>query len=131
MPGTLIVLQRNPRPAELDRLSSRAPGRMADFSMLNDDLEGMLALLAQIDEYVGVSNTNTHLYAGVGGRGRVLVANDVEFRWMARGAASPWFPGFKVYRPGSNGDWPEVFERVLRDLGATGARHERTEGGRR
>jgi len=131
LPGTVLVLQRNPRPAELERLAARTSGRMADLSMLNDDLEGMLALLAQIDEYVGVSNTNTHLHAGVGGRGRVLVSNDVEFRWMARGTESPWFPGFKVYRPGPNGDWPRVFERVLRDFGATGARHERTEGASR
>jgi len=130
LPGTLLVLQRYPCPAELALLSARAPGRVVDFSLLNDDLEGMLALLAQLDEYVGVSNANMHLYAGVGGRGKVLIAGVAEFRWMARGVESPWFPGFKVYRPGPERDWSTVFEQVLRDLGTTTrAPGARTQGG--
>ena len=128
MPGTLLVLQRNPRPAEIERLAARAPGRVADFSLLNDDLEGMLALLSRLDEYVGVSNTNMYLYAGVGGRGKVLVPSDVEFRWMARSAQSPWFPGFRVYRPGPERDWPAVYEQVLRDLSARRANDDRAQG---
>ncbi len=118
LPGSVLVLQRHPQAEELKQLAARVPGRLADFSALNDDLEGMLALLACLDEYVGVSNTNMHLYAGVGGRGRVLLPSNMEFRWMATGTESPWFPGFKVYRPGPDRDWPGVFERVLQDLGA-------------
>jgi Flp pilus assembly protein TadD len=119
LPGTLVVLQRHPRPAELELLSSRASGRMLDLSSFNDDLEDMLAVLAGTDEYIGVSNTNTHLYAGVGRRGRVLVTSDVEFRWMATGPRSPWFPGFEVYRPGPERDWPRVFEELLKNSTTT------------
>jgi Flp pilus assembly protein TadD len=129
LPGTLLVLQRNPRQAELEALFACAPGRVADFSMLNDDLEGMLALLARVDDYIGVSNTNVHLHAGVGGRGKVLVTSDVEFRWMARGAESPWFPGYKVYRQAADRDWLTVFEQLRLDVGSTWANAVKKMGG--
>lgn len=43
-------------------------------------------------------HTNVHLRAAAGGASRVLVPNPAEFRWMAAGSLSPWFPDSKVYR---------------------------------
>ena len=131
LPGTVLVLQRHPRAAELEQLALRAPGRIVDFSGLNEDLEGMLALLAQIDEYVGVSNTNTHMFAGVGGRGRVLVPVNTEFRWMAQGRESPWFPGFTIYRPGVDRNWSAVLEQLRDDLVMSRASGDQATGGTR
>jgi hypothetical protein len=87
-----------------------------DLSALNEDLEAMLALLALVDEYVGVSNTNMHLRAGVGRTARVLVPQPPEWRWMAVGEASPWFPGFRVYRQHVDGEWRDALARLSRDL---------------
>ena len=89
---------------------------MHDLSALNEDLEAMLALLALIDDYVGVSNTNMHLRAGVGKTARVLVPCPAEWRWMAQGDESPWFPGFKVYRQKTDGNWNEALGRLAADL---------------
>jgi len=116
LPGSLIVIQRDVREGELGRLEAVAPGRVADFSELNADLEGMLALLSLLDDYVGVSSTNVHLSAGLRRAGRVLVARDWEFRWMARGSRSPWFPGWTVYRLGREKAWPVVLGEVLGDV---------------
>ncbi len=118
LPGTLLVLQRHPKPGEIEKLSASCGDRVLDFSALNADLEGMHALLAQIDDYVGVSNTNMHLLAALGRGARVLVSRAAEFRWMAAGAESPWFPGFLVYRQGLRGDWKDAFASVRADLGA-------------
>ena len=118
LPGTLLVLQRQPKPGEVEKLSAACGGRLIDFSALNADLEEMLALLAQLDEYVGVSNTNMHLCAALGLSARVLVSRSVEFRWMAAGAESPWFPGFPVYRQGVLGGWKEAFAGLAADLNA-------------
>ncbi len=116
VPGTVIVLQRLPTDGEIDAFS-RALGRPAhDLSALNDDLESILALLSLIDEYVGVSNTNMHLRAGVGKTARVLVPSPPEWRWMAEGKESPWFPGFTVYRQGYDGDWGGTFGELADDL---------------
>jgi tetratricopeptide (TPR) repeat protein len=114
--GTAIALQRHPRPEEIADLSVRLGRPVHDLSALNEDLEAMLALLALVDEYVGVSNTNMHLRAGVGRTARVLVPQPPEWRWMAVGEASPWFPGFRVYRQHVDGEWRDALARLSRDL---------------
>mgnify|MGYP003348510269 CR=1 FL=1 len=49
------------------------------------------------------------LRAGVGRTTRVLVPCPAEWRWMAQGEASPWFPGCAVYRQSAQGDWARFF----------------------
>lgn len=116
IPATVIVLQREPRNGEIEGFSA-ALGRLAhDFSALNEDLEQMLALLALLDDYIGVSNTNMYLRAGVGKTARVLVPTPPEWRWMAEGKESPWFFGFNIYRQGYDGDWSEAFASLEKEL---------------
>lgn len=116
LPGTLVVIQRGTRSVEIEALEAVAPGRVADFSALNADLEGMLALLSLLDDYVGVSSTNVHLRTALGLGGRVLVTGEPEFRWMGRGTQSPWFPAWTVYRHGYGAAWPNVLDAALRDV---------------
>lgn len=115
-PGTIISLQRNPEVGETARLAAQIRVAVHDASAVNSDLEGMLALLGLVDEYVGVSNTNMHLMAGMGGQARVLVPNPPEWRWMAVGDESPWFPGFALYRQASDGSWHDAMARLRSDL---------------
>lgn len=114
--GTFLALQRKPESGEIAALESAIGAPVHDLSDLNEDLEAMLALLAIIDDYVGVSNTNMHLRACAGKTARVLVPAPPEWRWMAAGDASPWFPGFRVYRQDNNGQWHEALERLARDF---------------
>jgi hypothetical protein len=65
----------------------------------------MLALLSLVDDYVGVSNANTHLRAGLGGSMRVLVPFPPEWRWNLEGDRSPWFGGMRVHRQALGGGW--------------------------
>lgn len=115
-PGTLLALQRSPLPGEIAALAQAAARPVQDFSDLNDDLEGMLALLALIEEYAGVSNTNMHLRAVAGKTARVLLPAPAEWRWMHSGAASPWFPGFSLYRQDHDGGWQDAWAALKRDL---------------
>jgi tetratricopeptide (TPR) repeat protein len=114
--GTVISIQRNPKETENSQLAGLAGKPVHDFSKLNADLEDMLALLALLDDYVGVSNTNMHLRAAVGRTARVLVPRPVEWRWMISGNGSPWFPGFRVYRQGPDGGWDAAVARLRDDL---------------
>jgi hypothetical protein len=59
-----------------------------------------------------------HLRAAVGKTARVLVPRPAEWRWTMVGDESPWFPGFRVYRQGPDGDWSEALARLARDLRA-------------
>ena len=115
-PGTIISLQRNPEVDETARLAARIGAVVHDASAVNNDLEDMLALTGLVDEYVGVSNTNMHLMAGMGGRARVLVPNPPEWRWMVAGDESPWFPGFSLYRQVFDGSWQDAIARLRSDL---------------
>ena len=115
-PGTVVVLQRLPLAGEVE-MFAKALGRQAhDLSSLNEDLDAMAAVLSVIDEYVGVSNTNMHIRAGLGKTARVLVPFPPEFRWMSTGESSPWFPSFTLYRQPPGADWRFATERLSADL---------------
>ena len=126
--GTFIALQRKPEPGELDSLSAALGQQIHDFTDLNDDLEGMLALLALIDEYIGVSNTNMHLRAGVGRAARVLVPRPADWRWMHTGRSSPWFPNFPIYRQSLRGDWHAALGALRLDLAQRWPRRSAIDG---
>ena len=117
--ATVLILQRLPRDGEIEAFQETLGRPVHDLSALNEDLEAMLALLSLIDEYVGVSNTNMHLRAAVGKTARVLVPSPPEWRWMAEGRESPWFPGFSVYRQGYDGSWEGAFARLNQDMGVS------------
>lgn len=114
--GTYLALQRNPEDGEITQLADLMGRTVHDFSGFNEDLEAMLALLALIDDYVTVSNTNVHLRAGVGRTSRVLVTMPPEFRWLEAGDASPWFPDCRLYRQEKTGSWTTAFARLATDL---------------
>lgn len=116
VPGTVLALQRLPGEGELNAFSGQLGKPVHDLTALNNDLEAMLALLSLIDEYVGVSNTNMHLRAAAGKTAHVLVPAPPEWRWMADGRESPWFPGFTVYRQGYDGNWESALAALRQNL---------------
>lgn len=111
-PGTVIALQRGARAGDVAQFG--AP--FHDLSFLGDDLPALLAVLAELDEYVTVSNTNVHLLAGLGRTARVLVPYPAEWRWMRRDGPSPWFPDFPVYRQAQTRDWSAALATLRKDL---------------
>ena len=114
--ATFLALQRNPQAGEIDELTRGIGQPVHDFTALNDDLEDMIALLSRLDDYVAVSNTNVHLRAGAGRTSRILVPHPPEYRWMAEGSESPWFPGCGVYRQAADGDWDRALAALAADL---------------
>lgn len=114
--GTVLILQRRPQEGESAQLCKALARAAHDLSAVNDDLVDMAALLSLIDEYVGVSNTNMHVRAGVGKTARVLIPFPPEFRWMHAGDEVPWFPGVRVYRQHSRRDWQPALERLSSDI---------------
>jgi hypothetical protein len=115
-PGEVVMLQRNPDAREVRAFEAGLERSAVDCSDFNDDLDSMLALLAQLQHYVGVSNTNMHLYAGLAKPATVLVPHPPEWRWGLEGDQSPWFPSFSVYRQGVNGSWEAALARVSDNL---------------
>lgn len=111
-----VILQRYATDEEIQTLKQALPQTLYDFTHFSDDLESMLALMALLDDYVGVSNTNLHLLIGLDKSARVLIPNPPDWRWMNKGQTSPWFEGFTVYRQTTSGDWCDVFQQLRVDL---------------
>ncbi|HBD10535.1 MAG TPA: hypothetical protein DCZ13_00215 [Porticoccaceae bacterium] len=111
-PGSVVIVQRNPRIEELELLADKLGDRLLDLSKHNSDLEVMLALMARLDHYVSVSNTNLHLYAGLEKPASVLVPFASDWRWMTEGDTSPWFPCFTCYRQDIRGSWQDAIKKM-------------------
>ena len=114
--GTIILLQRKPDKRESRMLTDRLGCPVMDASYMNDDLESMLGMLALLDDYIGVDNTNMHLSAGVGKPCRILVPHPPEWRMQTVGQQSPWFPGFNLYRQNPGDDWGPALEALHADI---------------
>jgi Flp pilus assembly protein TadD len=117
--GTIVVLQRNPADGEVEAFSRTVGRKVLDLSNLNADLEEMLGLCALLDVYVGVSNTNIHLRESCGLPSHVMVPYPPEFRWMAAGHESPWFPVSNLYRQSPDADWEAAMSRLADAFGTT------------
>jgi tetratricopeptide (TPR) repeat protein len=116
--ATWLAVQRAPGPGETRALSEALGAPVHDLAAMNDDLEDMLALMDIADDYVGVSNTNMHLRAGAGKTARVLVPFPPEWRWLAAGGISPWFPGFSLHRQEPSGRWDDALADLARGVRA-------------
>ena len=123
IPGTLVAIQRKPRPGEVNALAEMTGRPVADMTALNDDLESMLGLLALVDEYVTVSNTNVHLRVAAGRTCRVLVPAPPEWRWNSGSSESRWFPGCPIYRQAADGTWDSAMTRLAADLTSASTNH--------
>ncbi len=120
-PGTLVAVQRRPAPGEVASFATAAGRAVADLTDVNDDLDDMLALMAAVDDYVAVSNTNVHLRTAARRPTRVLVPHPPEWRTMADGDSSPWYPlGSRLYRQTAEGDWRPALLKLAADLAAQG-----------
>ena len=115
-PGRVLLLQRGARAGETEEFAAALQAPVHDLSALGEDLRALLAVLAVVDDYVTVSNTNVHLLAGLNRTARILVPRPPEWRWMHDGESSPWFPGFPVYRQPPSRDWTAPLSRLRRDL---------------
>ena len=113
LPATWISVQRLPAAGEREELSAALGAPVRDWSGANDDLEEMLALMAVVDHYVGVSNANAYLRTGARRPMQALVPFPPEWRWGLEGASSPWFAGSRVHRQDSASDWSGAM-RTLR-----------------
>jgi tetratricopeptide (TPR) repeat protein len=114
--GTVVSLQRNPRLEESAEAQQLFGSRLVDCSAVNNDLADMLALLSVLDDYVCVSNTNTHFRAALGKDAHVLVPQPPEWRWGHKGERSAWFPDMPIYRQALDGEWTSAVSAVAAAL---------------
>jgi tetratricopeptide (TPR) repeat protein len=120
--ATIISIQRVPDSEEQAAFAAALGRDFINFSHYNDNLQDMLALLSVVDDYVAVPNTNVHLRESLNLSSQVLVNRPYQdWRWLADGSTSPWYPNSKVYRQDVNQDWTAALTALA------GVLHERFE----
>lgn len=115
---TLVNLQRNPTQGDTDYLRAYSTNPVfTPMASVYDELDTLLVQLQNLDSYIGVSSTTTHLLASLAIPASIFVPYPADFRFPP-GHTSPWFPHFRVYHQDSRGDWAGAFA-----LHASDARH--------
>lgn len=115
--GTIVNIQRLPVLEETLAFHQALGHKTADYTALNNNLSGMLALLSVVDDYITVSNTNLHLRESVGKTSKVFVNRPFQdWRWLTQGEQTPWYPRSKVLRQDRDGNWQSALDLLHAQL---------------
>jgi tetratricopeptide (TPR) repeat protein len=101
---------------EADRAARDASQLIVSFDDELPDFAATAALCECMDLVVSVDTSLAHLSGALGQRTWVLLSFIPDWRWLLDRDDCPWYPGMKLYRQKSAGDWSAVFARVAADL---------------
>ena len=76
------------------------------------ELDDFCSLVASLDLVISVDNSTVHLAGALGTPVWTLLPFESDWRWLLERVDSPWYPGMRLFRQQSRGDWREVFEQV-------------------
>jgi hypothetical protein len=74
------------------------------------------ALIANLDLVISVDTAVVHLAGALGKPVWLLDRHDPDWRWLAGGRDSPWYPGLRIYRQPHPGGWDAVLAAAAHDL---------------
>jgi len=80
------------------------------------DIDGFAAQVAAMDLVITIDNSTAHLAGALGVPTWLLLPFVPDWRWQMERADSPWYPGMRIFRQTSTGDWAEVIQRVAEEL---------------
>jgi hypothetical protein len=93
------------------------PGlRLIDFTNSLHDFAETAALIEQLDLVISVDTAVAHLAGAMGKPVWTLLSYPPDFRWHMHGDETAWYPTMRLFRQESNRQWPEVIERIVREL---------------
>lgn len=81
-----------------------------------DALLETAALMSALDLVITSDTSVAHLAGALGVPVWVALHTSPDWRWLLERADSPWYPGMRLLRQRSTGDWDELFLRAAREL---------------
>lgn len=82
----------------------------------SDDVFATAQVIAALDLLISVDSMPAHLGGALAVPTWTLLHAEPDWRWMERGARSPWYPTMRLFRQECGGDWEQVIETVAREL---------------
>lgn len=82
------------------------------------DIDGLVALIAALDQVITISNTTAHLAAAQGKPTWVLLsrAMGLFWYWGRRESGTAWYPAARLFRAQAEGQWDAVIAAVATAL---------------
>ena len=114
-----VNLQYGRREPEITGLDREHGIKLCHWPEAIDDYDETAALVSALDLVVSVQTAVVHLCGALGRGVWVLVPVIPEWRYLASGEASPWYPSVRLFRQARPGEWRPVIERIagkVRDL---------------
>ena len=91
---------------------------VTDVGRQLEDFADTAAVIHQLDLVISVDTAVAHLAGALGKPVWVVLPLAPDWRWLATGETSPWYPSMRLFRQQRHGDWEDVFVRMRRTLRA-------------
>jgi hypothetical protein len=109
-----ISLQKGPAAQEISQIPSEL--RPFDASSNDRDLADTADTLQPLDLVLTTDSAIAHLAAAMGKPLWLLLPWQSDWRWMQHRLDTPWYPQARLFRQASPHNWPELIDRVTREL---------------
>jgi tetratricopeptide (TPR) repeat protein len=96
--------------------------RLPDLDAGPDAFLDTAAILQCVDLVVTSDTAIAHLAGGLGVTCWLCLMHEPDWRWMPRGAATPWYASMRLFRQPAPGDWASVYAEVADALALKSAR---------
>lgn len=114
-PGVRFVnLQYGDTEAEIAEASARTKAHVYTDSSLDrfDDIDGLAALIQNLDLVLTTSNVTAHIAGALGCDTVVALQRVPLWYWGMDGERSPYYPAIRLLRQVKVGDWKSVADRL-------------------
>ena len=102
--GVSFVSLQRPVPAH-DAAEFAGLSHILDLSAELTDFSVTAAVMANLDLVITVDSSVAHLAGALGRPGWVLMPRPADWRWLAEGSESAWYPSLRLFRQPAPGDW--------------------------
>jgi FkbM family methyltransferase len=111
-------LQKGPAHEEINKLAARI--EVIDLGGQIDEKTGAFvetaAVMKNLDLVIACDTAIIHVAGALGVPVWALLSNVADWRWLAKGDTTPWYPTMRLFRQPSIGDWPGVIEQIEKAL---------------
>lgn len=111
---TFLSIQKGPAAHE----AADPPPGMSLVSLSDEirDFEDTAAILAIADLLISVDSSPVHLAGALGRPVWVMLPFVPDWRWLLERTDTPWYPGMRLFRQPSRGDWAGVMAAMSAEL---------------
>lgn len=111
---TFLSIQKGPAAAA----AANPPPGMSLVSLSDEihDFEDTAAILSIADLLISVDSSPVHLAGALGRPVWVMLPFVPDWRWLLARTDTPWYPGMRLFRQPSRGDWGNVMVTMAAEL---------------